>query len=217
MARRTKDEAQETRSRILDAAERVFSEKGVSRTSLEDIADAAGVTRGAIYWHFANKSDLFIAMTDRVMLPMEEMVKQAAEDSIADPMALLLDACVHTLRKTVADPRTRRVFEILCYRCEYGGELAPIAARHRECRSGGIVMIERALRNAVRKGLLPAGLDTKRAAIGLDAYVVGLIYSWLLDPKSFPLQKDAARLVNFYLESLRHAPPPIPRKRAAVP
>ena len=58
MVRRTKEEAQETRNSILDAAERVFFEKGVSRTSLADIAQAAGVTRGAIYWHFAHKSDL---------------------------------------------------------------------------------------------------------------------------------------------------------------
>ena len=58
MVRRTKDEALETRNRILDAAERVFGESGVSRTSLEDVASAAGVTRGAIYWHFKDKSDL---------------------------------------------------------------------------------------------------------------------------------------------------------------
>src|ERR1700712_1304134 len=57
MVRRTKEEAAETRNSILDAAERVFFEKGVSRTTLADIALEAGVTRGAIYWHFANKGD----------------------------------------------------------------------------------------------------------------------------------------------------------------
>ena len=71
MVRRTKEEALETRDRILDTAEQVFSERGVARTSLADIADAAGVTRGAIYWHFKNKGDLFSAMLDRVALPME--------------------------------------------------------------------------------------------------------------------------------------------------
>jgi putative PEP-CTERM system TPR-repeat lipoprotein len=65
MARRTKEEAQETRNRILDFAEHVFNEKGVSRTSLDDLARAAGVTRGAIYWHFRNKAELFDAMLAR--------------------------------------------------------------------------------------------------------------------------------------------------------
>ena len=87
MARRTKEEAQETRHRILDTAERVFLKKGVARTSLADVADAAGVTRGAIYWHFKNKADLFEAMMDRVSLPMEAMVARAGDKDIADPVA----------------------------------------------------------------------------------------------------------------------------------
>ncbi len=56
---KTKQKAEETRQQILDAAVREFSAHGVSRTSLTDIAIAAGVTRGAIYWHFKNKVDLF--------------------------------------------------------------------------------------------------------------------------------------------------------------
>lgn len=59
MARKTKQQAEETRQEILDAAIKTFSERGVSATSLADIAKSAGVTRGAIYWHFKNKVDLF--------------------------------------------------------------------------------------------------------------------------------------------------------------
>ena len=61
MARRTKAEAQATRNALIDAAERLFDSRGVSRTSLQDIAQAAGATRGAIYWHFKDKADLFNA------------------------------------------------------------------------------------------------------------------------------------------------------------
>src|SRR5574337_1789480 len=70
MARRTKEDALATRSALLDAAERVFLQQGVSRTSLADIAHAAGVTRGALYWHFKDKASLFNAMLDRVALPL---------------------------------------------------------------------------------------------------------------------------------------------------
>lgn len=59
MARKTKQQALETRQHILDVAMRLFSQQGVSATSLAQIAQAAGVTRGAIYWHFKDKSDLF--------------------------------------------------------------------------------------------------------------------------------------------------------------
>jgi AcrR family transcriptional regulator len=54
-----------TRSLLLDAAEQVFAEKGFTPASLDDIARAAGYTKGAIYKHFATKEDLFLAVSDR--------------------------------------------------------------------------------------------------------------------------------------------------------
>ena len=213
MVRRTKDEALETRNRILDAAERVFGSRGVARTSLEDIADAAGVTRGAIYWHFANKGELFEAMADRVLLPMEDIMRLAAEDTTEDPLARLADACVRTLRRTAQDEQCRRVLEILCYRCESVGDLASLSIRHRECRAGGLQMMERAFRNAVRRGQLPAGVSARRAAVGLDAFIMGLVYAWLLDPDSFALARDARALVETYLVGLGRV---LPSKRAAT-
>jgi len=95
VVRRTRDEALETRNTILDTAERVFSERGVSHTSLADIAAAAGVTRGAIYWHFKNKADLFDAMMNRVVLPMEQMAARAGDAGIDDPLAYVR-ACALT-------------------------------------------------------------------------------------------------------------------------
>ena len=75
MARKTKAEAAATREALLDAAEEVFLEKGVARTSLEQIARHAGMTRGAVYWHFKNKADLFQAMLGRVRMPFQELGK----------------------------------------------------------------------------------------------------------------------------------------------
>jgi TetR/AcrR family acrAB operon transcriptional repressor len=220
MARRTKEEALETRCRIIDTAEQVFSQKGVARTSLAGIADAAGVTRGAIYWHFRNKGDLFTAMLDRVALPMEEMIRKAADDSTADPLASLRACCVHALRQTVDDAQCRRVFEILTRKCEYVDELHSLTERILQCRAQGLDMMERALRNAVRKGQLPRHLSTRRAALGLHAYVDGLIYDWLIAPRSFALGKEAEALIEQYLDGLRHAPEPArqrqPRRSAPL-
>ena len=86
MARRTKREAAETRAALLDAAERVFRERGVARTSLAEIAAAAGVTRGAVYWHFRDKTALFEALCERVHLPMEAMLASAGEIRQEDPL-----------------------------------------------------------------------------------------------------------------------------------
>lgn len=71
MARKTKEESQKTRDGILDAAERVFLEKGVGTTAMADLADAAGVSRGAVYGHYKNKIEVCLAMCDRAFGQIE--------------------------------------------------------------------------------------------------------------------------------------------------
>ncbi|MGL6253408.1 MAG: TetR family transcriptional regulator, partial [Billgrantia desiderata] len=94
MARRTKAEAAATREALLDAAEEVFLERGVARTSLEQIAREAGVTRGAVYWHFKNKADLFRAMLLRVRMPFEELVEEIGDPGLAErPLEAICQAC----------------------------------------------------------------------------------------------------------------------------
>ena len=85
MARRTKEDAAATRELLLDAAEREFCERGATRTSLAEVASAAGVTRGAVYWHFRDKSDLFSAMCARAKLPMEMLLERAGNTLQDDP------------------------------------------------------------------------------------------------------------------------------------
>jgi TetR/AcrR family acrAB operon transcriptional repressor len=202
MARRTKAEALATRNRILDAAERVFSRRGASRPSLDDIAAAAGVTRGAIYWHFRNKADLFGAMLARVTLPMEEMVGRSGDDALTDPLGYIRRCMVTVLRKTTDDAQTRRVFEIVCHKCEYVDEMARVRDRYVEMRADCLGELERGVRNAIRRGLLPAGVNARSAAVGLHALVDGLISNWLLDPKYFPLAREAEAMVDRYLAGL---------------
>jgi TetR/AcrR family transcriptional regulator, acrAB operon repressor len=205
--RRTKEEALATRSQIIDTAERVFNESGVSRTSLADIADAAGVTRGAIYWHFKNKADLFHAMIERVALPMEDMVRAAADESAEDPLERVRAACVYVLRRTATDRQARRVLEIAFFKCELDKDIQQLVGRQMECREQGMQMLQAAFRNAIRRGQLPKGVDPRRATIGLMALIDGLLYNWLLKPDMFPLAKDAAVFVDMYLSGLQAAGP----------
>jgi len=111
--KRTRQPALETRNQILDAAERVFAEHGVARTTLEEVAVRAGFTRGAIYGHFRNKGELFVAMTNRVMLPMEMLVAASVDAGEPDPLARIRQLLVFCLGKAVVEPHSRRVFEVL--------------------------------------------------------------------------------------------------------
>lgn len=214
VVRRTKDEAQETRNRILDAAERVFSERGVSRTSLEDLAQAAGVTRGAIYWHFKDKSDLVAAMVNRVTLPMEAMVARSSDESIADPLASLKACAINALKRTATDPQCQRVFDIVTHKCEYLGEMEGVQSRISGIQKGCVDRSEQAIRNAIKRGLLPARVNARLAAIGLDAMLFGLISNWLANPGYLPLERHAEALIDNYLNGLKSAAAP---KRRAGP
>lgn len=206
MVRRTKEEALETRASILDAAERVFFEKGVSRTSLADIAQAAGVTRGAIYWHFANKGDLFTEMFDRVLLPLDELKAASINPEEADPLGRLVEICTLCLRDTASDPRRRRVFDILFLKCEFVEEMGPVMTRHQTNMREGLAKIEVGLRNAITKGQLPADMDTKLAASLLHAFVGGSLRDMLFLPDATDYGKHASQLVEAMFDALRLSP-----------
>lgn len=207
MARRTKENAEITRHQLLDAAETVFNEKGVARTSLAEIATAAGVTRGAIYWHFRNKADLFHAMLERVKLPIDEMVDKLDAEQLDDPLAFLRSAAISVLIRVATDVQTRRVFDIVNHKCELVDEMAVARERHMESWAGCLDRIEQRIRAAMEQGLLPAGINPRSAAIGMHALIDGLISNWILHPESFSLGDEAASLIEIYLVGLRSYQP----------
>ena len=86
--RRSKAEAEATRESLLAAAEQLFAEQGIGSTRLSDVATAAGVTRGAIYWHFKNKDELINAIIDRLSLPLEAAMRSQLEDAAAGKLTL---------------------------------------------------------------------------------------------------------------------------------
>lgn len=206
MARCTKEEALETRSRILDAAENVFYAQGVSRSSLADVAQAADLTRGAIYWHFKNKSDLLYAMCERVRLPMEAMMATAADQRETDPLGQLRTACVLILHDSAHNPHLRKILDIVFHKCELVDAADPILVRQHECLLNGIKNIERTLTNAIAIGQLPPNLDTRLSAIFFHAALSGLLGNWLFSPNSFDLAVEAEKFVDACIATLHCAP-----------
>jgi TetR/AcrR family acrAB operon transcriptional repressor len=216
MARRTKEEAQETRSRILDAAERVFYDQGVAHASLEDVALAAEVTRGAIYWHFKDKAELFDAMMQRVVLPVEDMRERAGCCAKAKPLELLRQATVDVLLRTARDARMQRVFDIAYHKCEYVGDAAGVRERHVASQKQCLKTIEAGFRACIECGQLPRQVDAERAAIGALSLVSGLIANWVLAPKSFSLERHAEALVDTYFRGLVSTPASAARPRRSA-
>ncbi len=202
MARRTKEEALATRNLILDTAELVFGRRGVSRTSLNEIAQTAGLTRGAIYWHFKDKTELFDAMMERVLLPMEAELHIGDEQMAPDALAGLRQGCIEALKKIVADPQVRRVFEIAIHKVEYVDELQAVRDRRRDACKEHLDHFERSMAQAIRRGQLSRRISARSAALGMQSLLEGLLQNWMLDPQAFDLVRVGTQVIDTYLAGL---------------
>jgi TetR/AcrR family acrAB operon transcriptional repressor len=208
MVRRTKEEALATRHKLLDAAEHLFQSQGVSRTSLQDIARRAGATRGAVYWHFKDKADLFNAMMERVTLPMEESFhhenerQEAPGEAGLNAIERIRLSTVNALRQIVTDTQTRRVFEVATQKVEYVEELQAVRLRHLAVRNGFLERIQQGMETAAGQMSLGLPVSASVGAQGLHALIDGLIQNWLLDPQAFDLLEVGQGAIDVYLRGL---------------
>ncbi|MFZ6647020.1 TetR family transcriptional regulator [Undibacterium sp. TJN25] len=206
MVRKTKEEAQETYTALLDAAENVFREKGVTNTTLTDVAVAAGMTRGAIYWHFKDKIDLFKAMCDRAFMPMEALLNEVAAGPGDDPLESLRQMALHMLNLVATDTRQRAVFDILFHHCEKNSALE-FFIQENEKRSECLDQVTLIFQEAINKGQLPPETDVWLAMHAYHGYLMGLIHQWLESPEDYDLALHAEAMVDIFLAGLRARPP----------
>lgn len=205
MVRRTKADAEATRHQILDAAEAQFLARGVAHTTLQDVASAAGVTRGAIYWHFADKAALFNAMMDRACLPCEAP-DGCDEAGCSGPMAVLAAKAMRPLRALAENEQVQRAFRIAMHQTEYTEELAAVQARYLEGINEFQQELVEVLRRAQAEGLSREGLQLDMAALGLFALIDGLMHHWTLQPGGFDLVACGEAAVRSYVDGLRACP-----------
>nr|WP_106420531.1 TetR family transcriptional regulator [Salinicola tamaricis] len=205
MPKRTKAEAEATREALLDAAEIVFLERGVSRASLEQIARQAGMTRGAVYWHFKNKSDLFHAMLDRVKMPLRQLLDDVEDPERPHaPLTSLRLACLHALER-LQRPRSQRVHTILFHRCESSGDIDMLGLQSQLAQECYDTMVER-LEQAQRDGALGKDVAPEIACRMLMSMFGGLMHDWLRDPTQYPLAEIGTRMIETFFARIARLP-----------
>lgn len=204
MVRRKKEDAVKTREALLDAAEHVFLCRGVARSSLEEIAKEAGVTRGAVYWHFENKQAIFRAMYDRVKSPMDEKfdVLTAGDDPLEGMKAMAL----HVFQTLATDEHTRNVFTIQRLRCEesYCSESEYAS----EARSKQQQVHEKFIDVFTRIGKhhpFADGMTPEFASLSYYSLFSGVLWDYLRDPEHYPLVAIAPQLVDQFFRGLLRA------------
>ena len=179
MARKTKAEAEQTRLKIIEAARQVFHECGVSRTTLEKVAEVAGVTRGAIYWHFKNKSALFFAMRDQATEHLAEAQAMLSSPDFPDRLDALEQSTLLFFSVLENTPVVRQTFEIMSLRCEYVDEFAGVLAEANQPCVGFLLTLKELYARAAERDLLRPGFDPEMLAYDTLAFTKGLFKTLL--------------------------------------
>lgn len=207
VVRKTKEEAEQTRKEIIHAARRVFHECGVSRSTLEKIAKAAGVTRGAVYWHFQDKAELFFAMREDVFAPLVERTDAYLLSECFDNPLDAIEASISEFFRVLEDSSVvREVFEIMISRCEYVGEFTSVEEEIGRPAQDFLAKIERVYRQAAERGTLRPGIDPLDAARDTWAFTSGLLHLLLSCQRASDLSQKVSAMIRVHMAMRRIAP-----------
>lgn len=171
MARRTKAEAEETRQRILTAALDVFVKEGYERATFEDVAARIGLSKGAVYWHFKSKPDLFTEVVADMTAKHDKQIARV----LPEPVSLngLVAHFIERARLFVEQPRSRKYFQMMLRQDWPAAKFIPIKRRLRESGSSPLELIEKTLKDLQNKGEIRKNVDIATPAAALGALWLG--------------------------------------------
>ncbi|MGS2742515.1 TetR family transcriptional regulator [Halomonas sp. LS-001] len=199
---RRKAEAERTREAILDAAEIQFLAQGVSRTTLAHIAAAAGVTRGAIYWHFEDKTAVFDALLERVRIPLDEIVDDSVQRLGDTPSQCLRDIANNALGAICHNLPLQRAATIVLHRCEKLEDDHPRICMITQLSEHAEEQVEKLFEKARQAGHLRTDLTPASARRQFHSFMIGICFDWLKDPQQYSLADECSSIGETLIRGL---------------
>lgn len=179
--RRTKEQAAETKSQILKCAEDLIIEKGYEATTLEQVALAAGVTRGAVHWHFTNKEGLILAIRHASQLPFEELADCLGKNPDISPSEALLNAVDDLFQNLHRDLRRKALVRVsMLYELSRTSSGESLTASFRD-------VVERIFEVAAERGELRSNWTGRTASLAFSSILSGVIEDWALERSELDL------------------------------
>ena len=205
MARRTREEAQQTRLSIMDTAMTVFARHGLAGASLEQVASELGLTRGAIYGHFRSKSELFEQVIKLSRDQIYGMLREAMRHD-QPPLEAIRQFILAWLRMLVSDRRFRDSFEILLNKSELTDDLAQLYRDEKRMTQDVIVGLSSIARRAVETGELPPCVGPEHCGLTVYMHLMGVTQTWLFNPRLFKLSDKTRLIADHLIASLALTP-----------
>jgi AcrR family transcriptional regulator len=183
---------------LIEAAMDLFASYGYRGTSLSRIARAAGVTKGALYWHFADKEEFFVAVARRVLAEWNQAfrARPVARDATDYAQAFLRTF------GTLADlnennPWVSRLLLIITLESHKIGPRVLRMMRKENLR--GFDGLHKLIRRGITLGALDPALDEQWAATEIFANYLGLATLWYLHGERFSLRRSLDRVAREFL------------------
>jgi TetR/AcrR family acrAB operon transcriptional repressor len=170
---------------------------------LDKIAKRAGVTRGAIYWHFKDKAEVLTALHSQIKLPQEAIITDALEYGHDDPLGLIETGSMSVLHILAEDEHQQRIFAIMTLSCEFTEDMSDATARVMAANAEMYGKLQNIIRLAARQNMLASGWTVDTAARAFQCSVNGLFGEWLRSGKSFSLVEVGEKLVTTLIGSMR--------------
>ncbi len=167
MARKTKEDAQKSRDQILDAAEHVFYRKGFTLATMADIAEAAQLSRGAVYGHYKGKLEVATAMAERVI----QQASPFQADPVLSALANLKHYCLQEVRSYIEPSSIQRVLFFLYVGIDDSPELLQLRFSWEKKR---ITQISQLLSQAIANQELPADIDFDLISLYCQSVIEGV-------------------------------------------
>jgi TetR/AcrR family acrAB operon transcriptional repressor len=199
--RRTKEDAARTRQSLVDAALKLFGQRGYSGTTLRLIAEEAGCSRGPIYWHFANKEELFEEILAYSQAPLEQLVAMHHDSN--DPERAAEDFSRQWLRLLLDDSYYRQSFEIFLNKTEFTEAVSQSLERERALTASLIATFSSWVTRYRKKARLRASSASDTVALSMYGYLMGITQSWLFDSRITDLENNLDFFVGEFLRLLR--------------
>ena len=200
--RRTKEDAETTRIAILDEAVRLFAEKGVAETSLEEIANAAKVSRGAIYWHFKNKMEIFDVLHERLYQPLSEMILKDMKLDHPFPLQKMQQLCIDLMLDVADNKQKQYAITLFLIKMDYSGDLQKYRQPHRERKHANVDLFRHYFEKAIARKQLSAEQDPAALAMAVRCYLKGIVFEYLGDPETFDMNAQAPTLINTFFQHM---------------
>jgi AcrR family transcriptional regulator len=195
------DMIEKSRDRILSAAYKTIARLGYAAATIDRIAAEAGLTKGAVYWHFENKKELFLAILEkRLAYRLEEYPKYAhSAVQLADPLPGIATMLSDQISFAMFDPDWQKIY--LSYLLQ--GQDQDIKKRLHELSSALLNSRSALLAKMQKDGFLDPRVDTRALAVIWIAVLDGLVLAWLRSPDAFDYASIAPQLAMVLWEGIK--------------